>query len=701
MQILVIADRILVENEILETVIAKLCGSHEYCLITLKEANYSFCTSNIVIYYGSTESVNFERGLEFCRELNSLTVGIVKLDRMLTRDEIAPFDHLYTDNLDLLLPLQNLMGTGYAHFLPPLVYLLPNPAKPTTLALTETKAFINFGFNLETDKWKRAQVVHPIDEVYDSLENLTRELSGTKALITDNPLVFHLARHLELPFIGAFTSSSLIPFSTEQLRLTIDRNSFSQALTFLQARDRSLVLDPGVIVQKTREYIRRNHNLELEEGLPLPAISTVSEIVGYLITNTFRSRFVERIRKVLRERPQTLELVVRSIIVEHEQETRRPSINLSHANECRLEAFHRWGWEGVLNELKKFTSPFGVFVDSFLDKTFCWDIKSILELGLLPYNIPWIGFIHHPFGITFSRNTADAIFDSPYFLASLPVCRALICLSDHLQKECQKRITAAGYEVPVISLKHPAESFGLPFSIDRWKTTGRKVVQIGEWLRNTFSIYALELPTEYTKCILKRPGFPQYTPPKTFTITQTAIRRYQEEENKWLMYCYRYLLEHDFLQSTLGIAVSDGFNFTVNLEAKLILNPITYEEKLQNWLAQRFQSVKWISRLEDPEYDNFLTESALFLDFVDCSASNAIVEAIMNEVPLLTPKIPAVVEYLGIDYPLYFSSLSEIEGLLQEEKMEAAKIAFQALKPGISVQQFCKNFQQKVIPLLS
>jgi hypothetical protein len=701
MQILIIADRIPVENEILELVVGKLCGSHEYSLVTLEEANYTFCTANLVIYYGATESSNFERGLEFCRELNLPTIGILRLHRILNREEIEPFDHLYTENLHLLLPLQNLMGTGYVHFLPPLVYFLPmQTVSISSGGPRELKAFLNFGTAFESERWKRVRIFHPIDEVYDSLTGLIQELQSAKAIVTDNSLILHLAQHLEIASVESLIEDPLSALTPTQLRLTAFQSSFSQILSFVQSRNRSLVLQPVLIMQQIREYIRSVHHLELEEGLSPAIIPTVADMIGYLITKTFRSRFVEQIRKVLKERPRTLETVLRSVMMEYEQEQRRPSINLSYANECHLESFHRWGWEGVLTELKRFTSPFGVFMDPFLDKTFCWDLKSISELGLLPYDLPWIGFIHHPFGITFSRNTADTIFKSPQFLASLPVCRGLICLSDYLRNECQRRITATGYQVPVVNLKHPAACLGPVFSLDRWKATGYKVVQIGEWLRNTFSIYALELPSIYTKCILKRPGFPQYTPPMTFSLSRTVITNYRDEENRWLMYCYRYLLERDFLQTELGISAPDGFNLTVNLEAAPIPEPTSYEDRLQNWLAARFQSVKWISRLEDPDYDLFLAESVLFLDLIDCSASNAIVEAIMNEVPLLTRRIPATVEYLGTDYPLYFDSLSAVGELLREEKMEAVQSTLRALKPSISVQQFLVNFQTTILPLL-
>lgn len=47
------------------------------------------------------------------------------------------------------------------------------------------------------------------------------------------------------------------------------------------------------------------------------------------------------------------------------------------------------------------------------------------------------------------------------------------------------------------------------------------------------------------------------------------------------------------------------------------------------------------------------------MDLYDSSANNAVIECIARATPLLINPIPAVVEYLGKDYPMYFSSLSE------------------------------------------
>ena len=70
-------------------------------------------------------------------------------------------------------------------------------------------------------------------------------------------------------------------------------------------------------------------------------------------------------------------------------------------------------------------------------------------------------------------------------------------------------------------------------------------------------------------------------------------------------------------------------------------------------------SVELIPRLDNDDYDELLATNIVFLDLLDSSANNAIIECIVRNTPLLVNRIAPVVEYLGEDYPLYFESLDE------------------------------------------
>jgi hypothetical protein len=65
------------------------------------------------------------------------------------------------------------------------------------------------------------------------------------------------------------------------------------------------------------------------------------------------------------------------------------------------------------------------------------------------------------------------------------------------------------------------------------------------------------------------------------------------------------------------------------------------------------------SSLSNEDYDILLSENIVFLDLYDSSANNAVIECIARATPLLVNPLPAVMEYLGEGYPLYYDSLEE------------------------------------------
>jgi hypothetical protein len=63
--------------------------------------------------------------------------------------------------------------------------------------------------------------------------------------------------------------------------------------------------------------------------------------------------------------------------------------------------------------------------------------------------------------------------------------------------------------------------------------------------------------------------------------------------------------------------------------------------------------------LADSDYISKLTKSVGFAYFYDVAASNAILEHIMTHTPLIVNKHPAVVEYLGEEYPMYYEDVCD------------------------------------------
>ena len=69
------------------------------------------------------------------------------------------------------------------------------------------------------------------------------------------------------------------------------------------------------------------------------------------------------------------------------------------------------------------------------------------------------------------------------------------------------------------------------------------------------------------------------------------------------------------------------------------------------------------------EYDELLSKNILFVDLYDSSANNCIIEAMIRGTPILLNPLSAVIEYLGKDYPFYFSNLFEASEKLKNIKL--------------------------------
>ena len=74
-------------------------------------------------------------------------------------------------------------------------------------------------------------------------------------------------------------------------------------------------------------------------------------------------------------------------------------------------------------------------------------------------------------------------------------------------------------------------------------------------------------------------------------------------------------------------------------------------------------------------------------------------EAIVYETPIIVNKIPAVVEYLGTNYPLYFTTQKEAETLLNSpKKLKAAHIYLKKMdKTKFSNKFFLNSFMNSQI----
>jgi hypothetical protein len=107
-------------------------------------------------------------------------------------------------------------------------------------------------------------------------------------------------------------------------------------------------------------------------------------------------------------------------------------------------------------------------------------------------------------------------------------------------------------------------------------------------------------------------------------------------------------------QSFINFKIPNEFN-------KTILIKKGFEEEW-NTLSKRFDTndITIIKEVNNHEYEKIFVNSCMYLDLEDTTANNVILECIKFNTPVIVRKIPAVIEYLGVNYPLYFENEKDL-----------------------------------------
>lgn len=255
----------------------------------------------------------------------------------------------------------------------------------------------------------------------------------------------------------------------------------------------------------------------------------------------------------------------------------------------------RAGWNYVMQLLSAFSDESGIFFDSTLDQSFGYSALYNKEQGIIPYKEPWIGFIHST--IELWPFLKDQYLSLDEIILSEEFSESLSC--------CKGIFTLSEYLAKYIrektSYRVKVESLKHPteFTVPAFDfekfLLQKKIVHAGVWLRRVSSFYLLQAPG-YKKTLLLNPRL-------------------------------------------LGYLGSE----------------LNYEKELQI----DFSSVEIVHRLPNEAYDQLLSESIMFLHVCDSSASNTVIECIARNTPLLVNRLEPLTEYLGKEYPFFYSSLKE------------------------------------------
>jgi hypothetical protein len=283
----------------------------------------------------------------------------------------------------------------------------------------------------------------------------------------------------------------------------------------------------------------------------------------------------------------------------------------------------RSGWPYAMHAIKPLHNEKGVLFDGQIEETFLRSSAGAQSTGCLslPYKQAWVGFIHHPPTIPDwygASVSASAIIQSSLFQDSLPFCQGIFTLSAYMQEWLRERLT-----VPVNRVLHPTETPDLKFTLDNFYANRQRfVLHAGWWLRKFHSFYLLKV-RNFEKLLL--------LPCRSLREQWPALR--------------------SALLTERQLATGD-------------LPPC-----------------KVAFHQDNETYDQLMSSNIVFLDLYDSSANNTVVECIVRNTPVVIGRHPAVAEYLGEDYPLYFSSLAEAEQLIEDERAIVAAHEYLVASP--------------------
>ena len=324
--------------------------------------------------------------------------------------------------------------------------------------------------------------------------------------------------------------------------------------------------------------------------------------------------------------------------------------NMDYIDQNDYSDSHRSGWQYIINNVKTLNNKkSNLYLDLSVDKTFHWKENVNKIVGILPYTQDWVGFIHHTFDSTFSEYNNTELLKKQTFLDSLKFCKGLLVFSYALKDNLINELSMldSKYIVPpIFVLCHPTEIVMERKSFS-WKkfvsNNDKKLIHIGGWLRNIFSFYALSIPTNYDFSIS---GRRHQTLQKTIAgkIRKVALKGRNMDN---------YFPESETIITTKNNK-SQQSNCSQNNDSSVDKN--NWNKHLIEYTKDMCDSVEVIERVSNEEYDELLTQNIIFINLVDASAVNTILECIIRNTPIIVNKIPAVIELLGEDYPLYFDN---------------------------------------------
>lgn len=253
--------------------------------------------------------------------------------------------------------------------------------------------------------------------------------------------------------------------------------------------------------------------------------------------------------------------------------------------------------------------------------------------------VPWVGIFHHPPSTSaltkHSATAAHKYMEQPVVQNALRHMKLGITLASHFTEWMAEH---RAVNCPMVTIPHPIE---MPPENLHWDpkclTNDRvEIMHYGNYLKNTLALNHL-------------PAVPGYQ-----YIRVKGDRPWDERWDKRCRFSYRSV-------------------------------------------RKNYKQVKLVQRLTNSQLDEALRESICLFEYVGLAASNALLECIVRNVPVIVNRMPAAVEYLGRDYPLFYDNLGQAIGLMNHNYIMAAHKYLKRMdKTRYTIEYFMRKLREAI-----
>ena len=139
--------------------------------------------------------------------------------------------------------------------------------------------------------------------------------------------------------------------------------------------------------------------------------------------------------------------------------------------------------------------------------------------------------------------------------------------------------------------------------------------------------------------------------PTEFSGREFSIEKFKANKNKTLLFVGHWMRDYEsfFRLKPIGY------------RKRLLMSGCqSHDRRVVNMCLKKFKENIPSAQVSNDIYDRLLEKNVCFIKLFGASANTTVIECMVRKTPLLVNKLPAVVEYLGNDYPLYYESLDEV-----------------------------------------